>query len=61
MVEEFTNVQQEKLSVDEYSLKIFMLARYSPSLVSNPRDEMIHFYERQGRHSEGGMLNGEAT
>ena len=31
------------MSVEEYSLKIYMLSRYSQSLVSNPRDEMNHF------------------
>ena len=29
--------------VEEYSLKFTMFSRYAPSLVSNPRDEMIRF------------------
>ena len=31
------------MSVKEYTLKLSMLCRYAPSLVSNPRDEMSHF------------------
>ena len=29
--------------VEEYSLKFTMVSRYAPSMVSNPRDEMIRF------------------
>ncbi|XP_015072489.1 uncharacterized protein LOC107016572 [Solanum pennellii] len=31
------------MSVEKYSLKFIILSRYAPSLVSNPRDEMIRF------------------
>ena len=31
------------MSVEEYSLKFSMLYRYSPSLVSDPKDEMSCF------------------
>ena len=40
---EFINLIQGNMSVEEYSLKFSTLSRYSPSLVSNPRDEMSHF------------------
>ena len=42
-VEEFTNLKQGNISVEEYPLKFSMLATYAPSLVSNPRVEMITF------------------
>ena len=42
-IEEFINLKQGNMSVEEYSLKFSMLSRYSPYLVSNPRDEMSHF------------------
>ena len=42
-VEEFINLKQGNMSVMEYSLKFSMLSRYSPCLVSNPRDEMSCF------------------
>ena len=42
-VEEFINLKQGKMSVEEYSLKFSILYRYAPSLVSNPRDDMGHF------------------
>ena len=42
-VEEFSNLNQHNMSVEEYSLKLSMLPKYAPSLVSNPRDEMIRF------------------
>ena len=31
------------MSVEEYSLKVILLSKYSPSLVSNPRDEISRF------------------
>ncbi|TMX05858.1 hypothetical protein EJD97_011736 [Solanum chilense] len=31
------------MSVEEYSLKFTLFSKYSPSLVSNPRDEMSRF------------------
>ena len=34
------------LSILEYSLKFTKLSKYDPSLVSNPRDDMIHFLSR---------------
>ncbi|WMV58706.1 hypothetical protein MTR67_052091, partial [Solanum verrucosum] len=39
-VEEFINLRQGSMSVQEYSLKFTLLSKYAPSLVSNPRDEM---------------------
>ena len=39
-VEEYNKLNQGNMSVAEYSLKFSTLSRYSPSLVSNPRDEM---------------------
>ena len=42
-VEEFINLKQGNVIVEEYSLKFSMLSRYAPSLVSNTRDEMSHF------------------
>ena len=41
-VEEFINIKQGNMSVEEYCLKFSTLSRYSPSLASNPRDEMSH-------------------
>ena len=42
-VEEFINLKQGNMSVEEYSLKFSMLSRYFPYLMSNPRDEINHF------------------
>ena len=42
-VENFINLKQGNMSVEEYSLKLATFSRYSPSLVSNPRDEMSRF------------------
>ena len=42
-VEEFINIKQGNMSVEEYSLKFSTLSRYAPSLLCNPRDEMSHF------------------
>ena len=42
-VEEFINLIQGNMSVEEYSLKFSMFPRYASSLVSNPRDEMSRF------------------
>ena len=42
-MEEFINLKQGNMSVEEYSLKFSTLSRYAPSLVSNPRDKMSHF------------------
>ena len=42
-VEEFINVKQDNICVEEYSLKFTRLSRYAPSFVSNPRDEMSRF------------------
>ena len=41
-VEEFINLKQGNMSVEEYSLKFSKMSNYAPSLVSNPRDEMSH-------------------
>ena len=38
MLVEFINLCQAGMSVLEYSLKITQLSKYSPSLVSDPRD-----------------------
>ena len=37
-VEDFINIKQRNMSVEEYSLKFTRLYRYAPPLVSNPRD-----------------------
>ncbi|XP_015167771.1 uncharacterized protein [Solanum tuberosum] len=42
-VEEFINLRQGGMSVQEYSLKFTKLFKYASSLVSNPRDEMSRF------------------
>ena len=42
-MEEFVNIRQGGMSVQENSLKFTKLSKYAPSLVSNPRDEMSHF------------------
>ena len=42
-VEEFINLRQGNMSVQEYSLRFTQLSKYAPSLVSNPRDEMSRF------------------
>ena len=39
-VEEFINLKQGNMNVDEYSLNFSMLSKYTLSLVSNHRDEM---------------------
>ena len=43
MVEEFINLKQGNMSIEEYSSKFTMLSRYDPSLLSNRRDEMGRF------------------
>ena len=42
-VNEFINLRQGNMSVEEYSLKFTFFSRYDPSLVCNPRDEMSRF------------------
>ena len=42
-VDEFINLRQGSMSVEEYSLKFILLSKYVPSLVSNHRDEMSRF------------------
>ena len=42
-MEEFINIKQGNMSIAEYSLKLSTLSKYTPSLVSNPRDEMNCF------------------
>ena len=42
-VKEFINLKKENMNVEKYSLKFPMLSTHSPSLVSNPRDEMSRF------------------
>ena len=42
-MEEFINLRQGGVSVQEYSLKFTKLYKYAPSLMSNPRDEMSKF------------------
>ena len=39
-VVEFINLRQGGMSVLEYSLKVIKLSKYTPSLVSDPWDEM---------------------
>ena len=40
---EFINLLQGGMSVLKYSLKFNKLSKYTPSLVSDPRDEMNYF------------------
>ena len=42
-VEDFINLKQVNMSVEEYSLKFTMLSIYAPSLVSTPRYDMSRF------------------
>ncbi|XP_049369929.1 uncharacterized protein LOC125834819 [Solanum verrucosum] len=42
-VEEFINLRQGSMSVEEYSLKFTLLSKYVPYLVSNHRDETSRF------------------
>ena len=42
-VEEFINFKQGNMNVKEYSLKLSMLSRSAPSIMSNLRDEMSYF------------------
>ena len=42
-VEEFINLKQRYMSVEEYSLKFTMFYRYAPSLVFNPMNEKSRF------------------
>ena len=42
-VEEFVNLRQGNLSVEEYSLMFTLFSRCAPSLVSIPRYEMSRF------------------
>lgn len=54
-VEEFINIKQGNISVEEYSLKFSILSKYYPSLVSDPRDEMS-MSDKCRRSSKGRML-----
>ena len=42
-MEEFINLCQGGMSVQEYSLKFIMFSKYTSSLVTNIRDEMSRF------------------
>ena len=42
-VTEFINLPQVGKSVHYFSLEFVQFSKYSPSLVSDPRDEMSHF------------------
>ncbi|KAH0644862.1 hypothetical protein KY284_032746 [Solanum tuberosum] len=42
-VEEFINLCQGGMSVEEYSLKFTELSKYAPAMVADPRDEMNRF------------------
>ena len=42
-VDEFINLSQECMSMQEYFLKFTKFSKYAYSLVSNPKDEMIRF------------------
>ena len=42
-MEKFISIKKGIMSVEEYSLKFSTLSSYTPSLVSNRRDEMSHF------------------
>ena len=42
-LEEFINLKQGNIRVNEYALKITILSKYAPSLVASPRDLMNRF------------------
>ena len=42
-LEEFLNLNQGNMSVEEYSLKFSMFSKYPAFLLSNPRDEISRF------------------
>ena len=42
-IEEFINLRQGNMSVEEYYLKFTLLSRYDQSLLSRPREEMSRF------------------
>ena len=42
-VEDFIKLLQGHMSVPDYSLKFTKLSKHAPSLVFDPRDEMINF------------------
>ena len=42
-VEEFINLKQVNISIEEYSLEFTTLSRYTPSLVSNSMDKISRF------------------
>ena len=42
-VEDFINLIQDNVSVEDHSLKFTLLSKYALSLVSNPKDEMNTF------------------
>ena len=42
-IEKFIILRQGNMSMEEYSLKLTLLSKYAPSLVSNPRYEMSRF------------------
>ena len=42
-VDEFINLIEGNMSVNEYSLKFTLLSKYASSLMYNPRDEMSRF------------------
>lgn len=42
-VEEFINLRQGGMNVQEYLLKCMKLSKYVSSLVTNSRDEMSHY------------------
>lgn len=43
-IEEFINLRQGTLSVEEYSLKFTLLSEYDPSLVSKHGDDMTRLF-----------------
>lgn len=42
-VEEFTNLKQGNIRVEEYYFKFTVLSKYAPYLVSNSKDKMSRF------------------
>ena len=42
-MEEFINIHQGGMSVLDYPLKFTKLSKYSPSFVSDPKDQISHF------------------
>ena len=60
-LEEFLNLNQGNMSVEEYSLKFSMLSKFDPSLVSNHRDAMSRFVTGVADLVREAMLHDDIT